>query len=356
VGNCPLCGAPLAYSGQPFCAACGADLRLGRGPLIPAAATTPAPEAAPTLAPVVPEAAPISPSTAVEQTLEAATIPAPEATPALTTEPVAEPVAEPVPASPVAEPVAVLASQGTWSASHWTSAFGQPAWINPDASVQPAVLLPANLELAVVQTQGPWAQVSAQNGWQGWVDAGQLVAMPWAAAGWSGASWAAAPGGGTSHRTKAIAIVVGVLVVAALVVASAADGSSPNSGLLWTDGGQTAPEAGHWTGANSNSSDISDQPGPQGDVRVEFTVVGNSATQVSVSFWDSHDTFYKWNCADADISDGAFAVSRCVSSDDGSELEGDVTGTFDESIWLDGEYNITVHGDTYSDSWTGMHF
>ncbi len=314
MANCPLCGAPLAYSGQPYCAACGVDLRARRGQLTTEAATTFVHDAAPALAPAALEAAPAL--------------------------------------APAANP----AYQAAWSASHWASAVGQPAWTNPDSVSQPEALLPPNVELAVVQTHGDWAQVSARNGWQGWVDARQLVAIPWAMAGWSAASLAAAPAGGTSRRTKVMVILVGVLLVALLVVASVAGVSAPGVAPEWTGSGNTAPLAGHWTGISSGAAGPSGQPGPQGGVLVEFTVVDNSATQVSVSFWDSHDIFYKWNCADADVSGGTFAVSHCVAFDSGTGLDGDVTGTFDESNWLDGEYIITVHGDTYSDGWTGMHF
>ena len=51
---------------------------------------------------------------------------------------------------------------------------GIAAWLFPDATGLPALVLPPRLELLVESRHGPWAQVRSDNGWHGWVD-GRLL-------------------------------------------------------------------------------------------------------------------------------------------------------------------------------------
>lgn len=60
---------------------------------------------------------------------------------------------------------------------------GLPAWNEPDGSQPAAANLHAGTELHVTEQRGDWAQVSAANGWTGWVDARRLVATAPAATG-----------------------------------------------------------------------------------------------------------------------------------------------------------------------------
>jgi len=58
-----------------------------------------------------------------------------------------------------------------WTPSHRAPAEGLDAWSAPDPSSARRMRLDPGLELRVEQTTGEWAQVSASNGWIGWVDA-----------------------------------------------------------------------------------------------------------------------------------------------------------------------------------------
>ena len=51
---------------------------------------------------------------------------------------------------------------------------GIAAWLFPDATRLPALVLPPRLELLVEARHGPWAEVRSVNGWRGWVD-GRLL-------------------------------------------------------------------------------------------------------------------------------------------------------------------------------------
>jgi hypothetical protein len=73
----------------------------------------------------------------------------------------------PVAAAPVA----------AWAPSHVVPPEGLPSWDQPDPA-RPQTPLAGNLPLAIVQRVGDWVQVSASNGWTGWVDGRRLVALP----------------------------------------------------------------------------------------------------------------------------------------------------------------------------------
>jgi hypothetical protein len=62
------------------------------------------------------------------------------------------------------------ASAGAWRPTHRVPADGLPAWAEPDPSAAATAQLPGQLELAVVEQRGSWAHVTAENGWEGWVD------------------------------------------------------------------------------------------------------------------------------------------------------------------------------------------
>ncbi len=56
-----------------------------------------------------------------------------------------------------------------WRATHRVTAEAN-AWGAPDPSAAPIAQLPAGLEVAVAEERGSWARVTAENGWEGWVD------------------------------------------------------------------------------------------------------------------------------------------------------------------------------------------
>ena len=89
----------------------------------------------------------------------------------------AGPVEATKPLAPVGgPPVRPPESSGTgWSATHVAPPEGIQAWVQPDPASQSTQLQPGT-ELRVVQRSGDWAQVSAVNGWTGWVDGRRLVA------------------------------------------------------------------------------------------------------------------------------------------------------------------------------------
>ena len=70
----------------------------------------------------------------------------------------------------VAPPAPALAA---WQATHIVGA-DLLAWAQPDAAAPPETTLPPGVQLQVVRTQGPWAEVKGWNGWSGWVDASRL--------------------------------------------------------------------------------------------------------------------------------------------------------------------------------------
>lgn len=52
-----------------------------------------------------------------------------------------------------------------------------PAWASPDGSVPPSADLAPGTQVEVGEERGPWAHVTAENGWTGWVDGSRLVTM-----------------------------------------------------------------------------------------------------------------------------------------------------------------------------------
>lgn len=61
-----------------------------------------------------------------------------------------------------------------WRPTHVVPAAGLAAWTAPDPDAPAATQLAGGLEVALVEQRGDWAHVSAQNGWDGWVDARAL--------------------------------------------------------------------------------------------------------------------------------------------------------------------------------------
>lgn len=68
------------------------------------------------------------------------------------------------------------APAGGWVPTHAVPPDNLPAWAAPDPSAPPAATLAAGLPLQVVEWNGAWARVRAENGWSGWVDGRRLVA------------------------------------------------------------------------------------------------------------------------------------------------------------------------------------
>jgi len=69
-----------------------------------------------------------------------------------------------------APPADADAAGDDWRATHRVPADGLPAWPEPDPNAASSAQLPARLEVAVVEERGSWAHVTAENGWEGWVD------------------------------------------------------------------------------------------------------------------------------------------------------------------------------------------
>ena len=68
------------------------------------------------------------------------------------------------------EAPAAPAGGSGWRPTHRVSADGLSAWAEPDPSAAASAQLPSGLEVAVVEERGSWAHVTAENGWEGWVD------------------------------------------------------------------------------------------------------------------------------------------------------------------------------------------
>ena len=68
-----------------------------------------------------------------------------------------------------------MAPVGPWKPSHLVSGRGLPAWESPDPTKPAVATLPPWLEVQVLNEVGAWANVLCLNGWQGWVDARQLI-------------------------------------------------------------------------------------------------------------------------------------------------------------------------------------
>jgi hypothetical protein len=97
------------------------------------------------------------------------------------------PTSSPVSAIPDAQPVAVagslaplpapapMAVSTPWTPTHVVPMGGLRAWAAPDPGASVLADLQAGLPLRVVGRAGDWAQVRAENGWTGWVDARRLA-------------------------------------------------------------------------------------------------------------------------------------------------------------------------------------
>ena len=68
------------------------------------------------------------------------------------------------------EAPAAPAGGSGWQPTHRVPAAGLSAWAEPDPSATPTAQLPGSLAVAVVEERGSWAHVTAENGWEGWVD------------------------------------------------------------------------------------------------------------------------------------------------------------------------------------------
>lgn len=64
-----------------------------------------------------------------------------------------------------------------WSGTHRTPSAGLSAYAEPDPNASATAELPGDLPLKVVEERGSWAKVTAENGWEGWVDGRGLEAL-----------------------------------------------------------------------------------------------------------------------------------------------------------------------------------
>jgi hypothetical protein len=60
--------------------------------------------------------------------------------------------------------------------THTVPAEGLQAWANPDPSQTATVTLAGGIRLSLIERRGEWANVRAETGWTGWVDARRLLA------------------------------------------------------------------------------------------------------------------------------------------------------------------------------------
>ncbi|MEY2461124.1 MAG: hypothetical protein QOG30_2954 [Acidimicrobiaceae bacterium] len=65
-----------------------------------------------------------------------------------------------------------------WQPTHRVPAAGLSAWAEPDPTAAATAQLPGGLAVAVVEERGSWAHITAENGWEGWVDGRGLEALP----------------------------------------------------------------------------------------------------------------------------------------------------------------------------------
>jgi len=72
-------------------------------------------------------------------------------------------------AGPAPTESAAPAASG-WRATHVVPAGGLSAWTEPDPNAAAATQLSGGLEVAMQEQRGDWARVTAENGWEGWVD------------------------------------------------------------------------------------------------------------------------------------------------------------------------------------------
>ncbi|HLB44742.1 MAG TPA: PrsW family glutamic-type intramembrane protease [Candidatus Limnocylindrales bacterium] len=61
--------------------------------------------------------------------------------------------------------------------THVVPPAGMAAWIAPDPTQPPSVMLGPGVPLALLETRGAWARVIGSNGWTGWVDGRLLVRL-----------------------------------------------------------------------------------------------------------------------------------------------------------------------------------
>jgi CRP-like cAMP-binding protein len=61
-----------------------------------------------------------------------------------------------------------------WHATHVVPAAGLSAWTEPNPDQPAATQLAGGVEVALLEERGSWAKVSAENGWEGWVDGREL--------------------------------------------------------------------------------------------------------------------------------------------------------------------------------------
>jgi hypothetical protein len=66
----------------------------------------------------------------------------------------------------------------SWQATHTVPPEGLTATETPDPGSEVIATLEAGLGVQMVTTEGNWAQVVAENGWWGWVDARELKKLP----------------------------------------------------------------------------------------------------------------------------------------------------------------------------------
>jgi hypothetical protein len=65
-----------------------------------------------------------------------------------------------------------------WTPTHTVPPGGVPAWAAPDPMQPPVTHLPPGLAVRLVERQGGWARIEADNGWTGWVDGRPLPDPP----------------------------------------------------------------------------------------------------------------------------------------------------------------------------------
>ena len=123
------------------------------------------------------------------------------------------------------------APAGPWQATHRTPRQEISFWAQPDGALPAAGTLPRETPVRFEEVRGPWARVSASNGWSGWVD-GQLL-QP---------AGGAAPAGLWISPWRAMPALGGILVIAATFIDwtpffSAMDWGAP--GALWASYGTT---------------------------------------------------------------------------------------------------------------------
>lgn len=104
--------------------------------------------------------------------------PAAPAAPAAAGTPAPTPTPAQAPTAPQAQPAPPPPTPSVaWQPTHSVPAQGMAAWRSPDGTQPPITNIPGGVQLRVVETNGAWARVAADNGWTGWVDGRLLVAL-----------------------------------------------------------------------------------------------------------------------------------------------------------------------------------